>query len=206
MKEKLSWRILLIVGISAALLLTAAAPFPARASGTTLLATSNLVRLTLDNRTDGTISVTLFGESVYRLIAGPGEVEVYTVQPGTYEKWVSACGNFVKEEDFEITRHTRMIMPVCGANAHQAAKSETTIDLSEQIKIVPITVENNSRTNLLAILTGPGTYVFTFEKGQEKDYTVIRGTYSVKYYACGKSATRSFHADKNKVLELKCPH
>jgi hypothetical protein len=207
MNNRLSWRILLIVGISAVLLLTAAAPFPVRATGTTLLATSDLVRLTVDNRTEGTLSIILLGDdTVYRLIVGPGDIGMYTVQRGTYEKWVTACGTTVKEEDFEITRHTRMIMPICGANANQAERSGSAIDLSDLIKIVPITIENNSNTNMLAILVGPATYVFSLKKDAENDYTVARGTYSVKYYACGRSATRSFHADKNKVLELKCPH
>jgi hypothetical protein len=205
MKEKLSWRILLIVGISAALLLTAAAPFPSRAFGATLQATSDLVRVTVDNRTEGTIRIILLGDdAVCRMIVGPEAVGMYTVQRGTYEKWVTACGVTVKDEDFEITRHTRMIMPICGANANQAARGSA-VDLSDQIKIVPISIENDSSTDMLVIMTGPATYVLQVREDAENDYTVVRGTYDVQYYACGRVGSRSFAADKDKVLELRCP-
>ncbi|HLE15879.1 MAG TPA: hypothetical protein VI776_14110 [Anaerolineales bacterium] len=205
MKENLSWRTLLIVGISAVLLLTAAAPYPGRPGGASIVGKSDLVRLTVDNRTNGTIYVTLEGLAFYYMVIGPGDIEEFTVLRGTYDQWVTACADTAKEEDVEITKTTRMIMPICGANANQAERSGSAIDLSDLIKIVDITIENDSGTNLLAILTGPATYVFTFKKGEEKDYTVARGSYSVQYYACGRSATRSFHADKGKVLELKCP-
>jgi hypothetical protein len=98
-----------------------------------------------------------------------------------------------------------MIMPVCGGHAGQAATSPYVVDLSEIIKIVKVTVENDSETRLLAILTGPATYVFLIDEGDSKDYTIAKGDYSVQYYACGTVGYKDYYAYHGSKLSLSCP-
>ena len=78
------------------------------------------------------------------------------------------------------------------------------LDLSSLIKIVPVTIENTFDTHVYVIFTGASTYVFSIDKGKKNDYTIARGTYTVKYWACGAYVTRPFEADKNSSLVLTC--
>ena len=106
----------------------------------------------------------------------------------------------------DLTIQTAMIMPVCGARASQsAASSPHVVDVTETVRIVPVTVENEAETSVLAILTGSSTYVFLLNKDEAKDYTIAKGEYKVQYFACGKYGERTWFAQKNSSLELACP-
>jgi roadblock/LC7 domain-containing protein len=54
-------------------------------------------------------------------------------------------------------------------------------------------------------MTGPSTYVFTLKTDAKKNYSVAKGDYKVKVYACGGVFTRNFTADKNAKLKIICP-
>ena len=105
----------------------------------------------------------------------------------------------------DLTKHTKLIMPVCGANTRQLPNSPHVIDITNTLKIVKVTLKNEAESNVLAILTGPSTYVFSLDKEASKDYTIAKGDYKVQYYACGKYGVREFSAFHNGILKLKCP-
>jgi hypothetical protein len=172
--------------------------------GAAILEKSELVALTIENRSSGIVYLWLDGVAFYYFAIDPGETIMYTVARGEYYQKVRACGD-TAESIVDITKRTRMIMPVCGGHAGQAATSPYVVDLSEIIKIVKVTVENDSETRLLAILTGPATYVFLIDEGDSKDYTIAKGDYSVQYYACGTVGYKDYYAYHGSKLSLSCP-
>lgn len=162
------------------------------------------VGLTVENRSSGYVYLWLEGPSFYYLVVKPGETKIFTVMRGEYFQTVRACGD-TASHIVDISKQTRMIMPVCGANAKQAGTSPYVVDLSQIIKIVKVTVKNESDTRMLAILTGPSTYVFTLDKGVSKDYTIAKGEYTVQFYACGRYGYKNFVAYQGSSLEISCP-
>jgi len=162
------------------------------------------VGLTVENRSSGYVYLWLEGPSFYYLVVKPGETGIYTVMRGEYFQTVRACGD-TASTIVDLSKQTRMIMPLCGANAKQAGTSPYVVDLSRLIKIVKVTVKNESETRMLAILTGPSTYVFTLNKGESRDYTIAKGDYMVQYFACGWYGYKNFTAYHGSSLEISCP-
>jgi hypothetical protein len=204
MKQNKVIYIVLFVGILMGIFSTAAVPVPSRSSSFAIAEKSELVALTVENRSSGIMYLWLDGVAFYYLTIGPGETKLFTVERGEYYQKVRACGD-TAESIVDITKRTRMIMPVCGGHASQAATSPYVVDISEIIKIVKVTVENESDTRLLAILTGPSTYVFLIDEGESKDYTIAKGEYSVQYFACGRVGYEDYSAYHGSKLSLSCP-
>lgn len=205
MKTKTSLRFMMLVGLAVVILLSAAAPLPGRGLSFATSEPADLVRLTVENRTTGYMYMWLKGPQFYYLVIKPESTAVFTVEPGTYTQTVRACGDSASKS-ITIDTHTRQIMPVCGANAKNATETGSAVyDLSNLIKIVRVTIDNESETNLVAILTGPATYVFTVLEKKENVYTIAKGKYQVQYWACGKYATRTWTAYSDAKLKLECP-
>lgn len=200
MSKARSLQILVAISLIATILLAAAAPLPV----TSVQAKSELVRLTLVNRTSSPIFLRLEGPAFYFLRVNADETEVYTVQRGSYTSSFTACG-VTKKETLDMTSQKKLIMPVCGGRAHGAQSSPSKVDLSEQIKIVPFTIENDADTQVLAIMTGAATYVFLLDKDESKDYTIAKGDYDVKIFACRAVTTIEFSSYKDSKLVLRCP-
>lgn len=197
MKNVWSLRTIVVLSLVAVFLLSAAAPAPVQAR-------SELVRLTVVNRSSGNVFLSLKGPALYYLSVKEGESEVFTVERGTYTSSITACG-VTSTDSLEMTSQKKLIMPVCGGRAHGAHGAATKVDLSEQIKIVPFTIINDSDTQLLAVLTGAATYVFLLDRDEERDYTIAKGDYDVKIYACRAVTTIQFSSYKNSKLDLRCP-
>lgn len=195
MKKVWSLRTIVILSLVAVFLFSAAAPVQAR---------TELVRLTLVNRTSGNIYLSLKGPALYYLSVGAEESQVFTVKRGTYTSSITACG-VTSTDSLDMTSQKKLIMPICGGRAHGAHGAATKVDLSEQITIVPFTIINSSDTQLLAVLTGAGTYAFLLARDEERDYTIAKGDYDVKIYACGAITTIEFSSYKNSKLDLRCP-
>ncbi|MEJ2302388.1 MAG: hypothetical protein P8Y14_12760, partial [Anaerolineales bacterium] len=193
MKKVWSLRTIVILSLVAVFLFSAAAPVQAR---------TELVRLTLVNRTSGNIYLSLKGPALYYLSVGAEESQVFTVKRGTYTSSITACG-VTSTDSLDMTSQKKLIMPICGGRAHGAHGAATKVDLSEQIKIVPFTIINSSDTQLLAVLTGAGTYAFLLARDEERDYTIAKGDYDVKIYACGAITTIEFSSYKNSKLDLR---
>ena len=196
MENKASRILLLLLVTGLALALVA----PAQ----TAYARSELVRLTVDNRTNGTLFLRLEGPAFYFLRVPSGESEVFTVQRGLYTETVTACGVATKST-LDMSTQQKLVLPVCGGSARETAKAPGITDLSTLVKVVKVSVINEASTQVLAILTGPETYVFLINKDVTKQYTVAKGDYKVSTYACSSVGTKDWMSYKNAKLVLKCP-
>ncbi len=204
MIRKRSKRGLILANILIMVLMSAAVPLPNSVSLASTSEKSDLVALKVENDSTSYAYLWLDGPSFYYLVVKPGETKTFTVMRGEYFKDVSYCG--ARDSSIiDITKQTRLIMPVCGANTRQLSSSPHIVNITNTIKIVKVTVTNDSESRVLAILTGPSTYVFSLDKDVSKDYTIAKGDYEVQYYACGKYGVREFSAYHNGVLKLKCP-
>lgn len=204
MIRKRSLRGLIMANILILVLMSAAVPLPNSVSLASTSEKSDLVALKVENDSTSYAYLWLDGPSFYYLVVKPGETKTFTVMRGEYSKDVSYCG--ARDSSIiDITKQTRLIMPVCGANTRQLSSSPHIVNITNTIKIVKVTVTNDSESRVLAILTGPSTYVFSLDKDVSKDYTIAKGDYEVQYYACGKYGVREFSAYHNGVLKLKCP-
>ncbi len=204
MIRKRSLRGLIMANILILVLMSAAVPLPNSVSLASTSEKSDLVALKVENDSTSYAYLWLDGPSFYYLVVKPGETKTFTVMRGEYFKDVSYCGARASSI-IDITKQTRLIMPVCGANTRQLSSSPHIVNITNTIKIVKVTVTNDSESRVLAILTGPSTYVFSLDKDVSKDYTIAKGDYEVQYYACGKYGVREFSAYHNGVLKLKCP-
>jgi hypothetical protein len=165
---------------------------------------SDLVALKVENDSTSYAYLWLDGPSFYYFVVKPGETKTFTVMRGEYFKDVSYCG--ARDSSIiDITRQTKLIMPVCGANTRQLLSSPHIVNITNTLKIVKVTVKNESESRVLAILTGPSTYVFSLDKDVSKDYTIAKGDYEVQYFACGRYGVREFSAYYKSVLKIKCP-
>jgi hypothetical protein len=205
MKMKTSLRFVMLLGLASIILLTAAVPFPGKGVSFATIDPADLVRLTVENRTTNYMYMWLNGPQVYYFVIKPESTAYFTIEPGSYRQTVRACGD-TASKSVVIKTHTRMIMPMCGANAKNATETGSAVyDLSNLIKIVRVTVVNESTTNLFTILTGPATYVFTIYKDNKNIYTIAKGKYQVRYWACGEYATKTWTAYADAKLKLDCP-
>jgi hypothetical protein len=204
MDRKKSLRVLILVNLLIMLLVTAAVPLPKSTNFGASNEKSDMVALRVDNHSTSIAYLWLDGPAFYYLVVNPGESKTFTVLRGEYDKDVSYCG--AKDSStIDLTKHTRLVMPVCGANSRQSPNSPHVVNITNTIKIVKVTVKNEAESKVLAILTGPSTYVFSLNTEVSKDYTIAKGDYEVQYFACGKYGVKEFSAYHNGVLKLKCP-
>ena len=195
MKFKLSRKSIFILLVIA--LLVSALPGVA-------FAKSDRVRVTVTNKSDKVFSLWLTGPEYIYMTVDADSADIFTPLRGVYNYTMYSCGVYAYGE-FDFTTQKKMIIPACGSAAPQKTGGDT-IDVSETVKLVKVKMDNNvTNSNMVIVLTGPGTYVFSLKANEVKSYTIPRGEYNVTYYACGKSGTRMFVARANKVLELSCP-
>jgi hypothetical protein len=193
-------RLLASISLLAILVTTVFAAYPVQAAQ----ASVRTVQLTIDNRATSAISLTLSGPYQYSMSVAGGTTQSFTVNRGTYTYTLKGCGMTVKDE-FELKQNTILINPVCGGKVRTIPADRSKIDLSNAIRVVPVTIESELTYKAIVILTGPSTYVFTLKPGQELDVTIGKGLYDVRYFACGVNVKRQFQAYKNAVLKIYCP-
>lgn len=167
-------------------------------------AQSPRVKLTVQNKSNHAFSLWLTGPEYIYFTVEPESTAVFTPLRGVYSYWMFSCQTYA-EGELDITKQKTMIVPPCGSASPQKS-DDNTVDVSEIIKIVKVTMDNDATSsNMIIVLTGPGTFVFSLKAGEEKSYTIPRGEYNVTYYACGRSGTTTFTARADKILELVCP-
>jgi hypothetical protein len=204
MNKMKSMRILILVNLIVLVFLTAAIPLPKSAGIALTNEKSDLVALKIQNDSTSMAYLWLDGPAFYYMVVKPGETKTYTVLRGEYFKDISYCG--ARDSSIvDITRHTKLIMPVCGANSRQSPSSPHIVDITNTIKIVKVTLTNDADSRVLAILTGPSTYVFSLDKEASKDYTIAKGDYEVEYFACGGYSVKEWSAYHKSILKFKCP-
>jgi hypothetical protein len=200
MNNRTTIRLLAAISLVAILLAVVFAAFqamPAQASVRT-------VKLTIDNRANSGISLSLSGPGAYYFQVAKETKQSFTVNQGVYKYTIKGCGMTVKNE-LDLSQDTILINPVCGGSIRTIPKDLSKIDLSADIKVVPVTVSSELTYKTFVILTGPSTYVFTLKPDQDLAVTIGRGTYTVRYYACGVNVKKEFQAQKNTTLHLRCP-
>jgi hypothetical protein len=170
----------------------------------TVFAKSEKVRFTVNNKSEKVFTLWLTGPEYVYLVVQPDSAEVITPLRGEYKFTMFSCGAYA-DGDLDLTTRKTMVVPECGSGGPKKTTGSK-LDASDVIKLVKITVENNAtNSNMVVVLTGPGSYVFFLKAGKDQSYTVPRGDYDVTYYACNGVGTRMFSAKANKVLELSCP-
>ena len=193
---------LIVGGLLVLILLTAAAP------ATPWQATPNaaapaLIRLTIDNRDPGLLSLRLINDSAVYNLKVPGHTRsTFTIKPGSYSYKLSGCGISMYGTTI-LTMNTIMVNPVCGGSAHIATKTGK-IDLSKLLKVARIEIVNELGVKVQLYFKGPTEYVLTLPKNADKEYTLAKGVYKVQYYACGQFINRKFEAYPGNVLTLSC--
>ncbi len=206
MHSKLTLRSLVLILVLASTLLAAAAPAPAGGFLATSLQAGDLVRLTVENRTDQPLKIWLSGTAFYYLSIPANSTEVFTPLRGEYTYSVFVCGINVSET-LDLSKNYRLIQPACGSGPALAENVPQTVDLGTVARLVKVTFENDTTGNLTLVLTGPATYVLFIPKGQEKDYTIRRGDYAVTLYAygCGSVTSTTFTARAHAEKTFVCP-
>ena len=186
-----------LIAILLSLFLAAVQVGPAQASVRT-------VTLKIDNRATSGISIYLEGTYRYYLQIAGKSTQSFTINQGSYNYTIKGCGMTAKSK-VNLSGDTLMINPVCGGNVRSIPKVGSKINLGAVLKVVPVTVSSKLDYKTYVVLTGPSTYVFTLGPGQNLDVTIAKGTFNVRYYACGVFINREFTANKNSTLYLRCP-
>lgn len=189
---------LVLLGMLAVLLVSAALPMA------TAAAQVDQVRLRVDNRNSKQITIQLNGPAYYYLKVEGKEKETFAINRGVYKYIMTGCG-MRTTGSLDLTVNKTLVMPVCGGSASNQTRDPNRIDLGKVLKVVNIKVENLTEGYSMIILTGPSTYVFSLKTDVTKNYSVAKGEYDVKVYACGTSFTRKFVAEKDAKLKIRCP-
>ncbi len=197
MKKKLALRGF-VLGL-ALLALVAGAVLPQR----TVAAAEDVVRLTINNDGDGDIWLLLNGPAYYYLHVPVGTTRIYTPKRGVYDYTLYSCGTFVKGE-LDLTTQKTIDVPACGLKAH-TGEPLNTVDAGKMLNLVDVTFKNKTGRYMLLILEGPSVYVFRFNSGESKEYTIPMGYYSYTLYGCGSTYTGNLYARFHKVKEFTCP-
>jgi len=165
----------------------------------------DVVRLTIINYSDRDIWLKLEGpKSVYNLHVPPGETRAYTPLRGEYYYIYYACGTWVKGI-LDLSSQKIFEVPNCGFELETHPDHPRYLDGGEILKLVNVTFENETGAYALAILNGPSVFVFSFNDGQEREFTIPKGDYSMTVYGCGGHYNTAFFANFFNVKKLVCP-
>ncbi len=169
-------------------------------------AKSALVDFTFVNQSNRIASLRLYGEdgTFYYFWLRPGESKYYTPVRQVYQMSFYSCGTYVNEP-LDLTKKYTFVVPPCGTHAYGKNQPPKTLDGGKILKLVAVTLVNDTGNYMKLILTGPATYVFTFGSGESKDYTIRYGEYTYTLYGCHGSFTDTFLARAHLVKEFKCP-
>ena len=170
---------------------------------------SELVRFTFINKSDQIASLRLYGiyghSDFYYFLVMPGEAKTFTPVRGEYRSSFYSCGLYVNDE-MDLSKQYTLIVPKCGTVANNGNKPPVhLIDGGKIIKLVRVDFVNTTDAYMKVILEGPQTYVFSFNKDQEKSYTISKGDYDYTVYGCGGTFYGTFYAFHGKEFEFKCP-
>jgi hypothetical protein len=191
-------RSLVLLGMLAVMLLTAAAP------ATTAQAQVDQVRLKVDNRNSKQIAIQLNGPVYYYFKIDGKEKMTFAVNRGVYKYILTGCG-MRATGSLDLSVNKTLVMPVCGGSASNQTRDPNRIDLGKVLKVVNVKIENLTEGNSQIVMTGPSTYVFTLKTDASKNVSVAKGDYKVKVYGCGTVFTKNFTAEKDASWKIRCP-
>ncbi|MEA3350109.1 MAG: hypothetical protein U9Q82_05765 [Chloroflexota bacterium] len=202
MKKQRTIRLVVLLVIFMSLLLVAAMPQQKA------FAKSDLVRLTIVNGTDQGVWLKLEGPAYYYLYVKPGQTRTYTPERDVYESTLYSCGTYVKHQTLDLTKHTKYEVPSCGTHAYPGDGPTDTVDAGKVIKLVDVTLKNETGHNIIVVLggpNGPSQFAFFLYDEESKEYTIPKGYYDYNLYGCGDVRTGHVFAIVHKVKEFKCP-
>lgn len=163
---------------------------------------ADLVRLTIQNKSNDLVTLRMEGTQFYYLTVRPGETRVFTPQRGEYSAKLYTCGLFVNKE-LDLSTSQTIVVPACGTKAFTSDNTGA-IDAGQLIKIVRVHFTNKTDKNLVLILRGPGEYVFYIRKGETKTYTIPKGDYKAEQYGCPKVKEFNYFASAHLETNLIC--
>ena len=169
---------------------------------------SELVRFTFINKSNRLASLRLYGlygnTQFYYFLLMPGEAKTFTPVRGEYRSSFYSCGLYVNDE-LNLSKQYTLVVPKCGTVADNGKAPANLIDGGKIIKLVKVNFVNKTEAYMKVILRGPQTYVFSFDKDQEKSYTISKGDYDYTVYGCGGTFYGTMYAHHGKEFEFKCP-
>lgn len=168
-------------------------------------AAEDVVRLTINNNSSRDVWLQLDGPAYYYLHVKAGESKRYTPKKGVYDYTLYHCGTSVSGQ-MDLTVQKTVDVPECGTKAYYGGEGPVnTLDAGRMLNLVDVTIKNQTNAFMLLILKGPSVYVFRFNSGESKKYTIPMGMYDYTMYGCGSTYTGRFYAHFHKVEEFTCP-
>ena len=181
MNQIMQWKKNLLVIMVVALL---AAALPSVA----LAAQSDLVRFTVDNRSDRDITIRLYSTdgsgTAYYMQVLAGTVKIMTPPRGIYNYRLTACGVMVFGE-VDLNGPLTWIMPVCGDKGGPGSKAPNTQDIGKILALTKVNLINDTGAFLRVWFAGPFQYVFDIPVGDTKLVSILKGFYVWGHFACG---------------------
>lgn len=167
---------------------------------------SDLIRLTIDNRSEKLLTVILEGSKRYLFYVNSDTEKTFTPERGEYRYTITACGVTVKGK-MDLTTNKKIVMPPCSNGLGGKGNNPNRINLSEKIKLVKMSIKNETGGYIRLVLTGPNTHVWEFKTGETKKLSLARGTYTYTVYGCGGTfeSRKPVKVSTNTVLSIKCP-
>lgn len=200
MKPIMQWKKALLVFMAVALL---AAALPSAA-----MAQSDLVRFTVENRSDRDITIRLYsrdgsGRAYYMQVLAE-TTKIMTPLRGTYDYRLTACGVMVWGE-VDLNGPLTWLMPDCGDKGGPGSKAPNTQDIGKILALTKVELINNTGTTLRVWFDGPFQYVFDIPVGGTKLVSILKGFYQWTHFACsGQLREGNLYAVGAKIKTFIC--
>ncbi len=169
------------------MILMAVALLAAALPGSALAAQSDLVRFTVQNKADRSITIRLYSQDIsgpaYYLHVEGGITKVMTPPRGTYDYRLTACG-IVTRGELDLNKTLTWVVPQCGDKGGPGSKAPNTQDVGKILKLTKVKLVNDTGHILEIWLHGPFAYVFTIPAGGSETVSIPHGDYTWGHYAC----------------------
>jgi hypothetical protein len=168
------------------------------------------VRFTIVNQANRGITVRLYAQDgsgqTYYVHVEANTTKTLTPIRGVYDYKLTSCGIML----FGVVNLTKAnntwVNPNCGSKSGASSRETNTQDVGQILKLMKVTIDNNTGAQLMIWLHGAFDYVFIIPKDGEKTVTVPRGFYTWGHYACnGIYQTGNLYAEiPNKIKVIFC--
>lgn len=164
----------------------------------------SIVRFTVDNDTQYTFTMVMFGPEDFTVRVDPRSTKAFQLTRGMYSYVMNSC-NFRATGSIDLTVVQTMNVPVCGGNANAIASHPHQLDASDVIKVIEITIKNKTKEDVnLYLRTLEYDYFLSFGFNETKTLYVLRDEYTYSFVACGDLEAGKYEARFRKPLILTC--
>jgi len=162
------------------------------------------VRFTIVNNSQHPFSLSLDGGQDHVFYVEGHNTLSALVERDVYSFVMRAC-NHSATGSIDLTVHKTMYVPVCGGNANALGRHFHNIDASDFIKMVRITIQNETREDIgLYLRTLERDYFLNFAPKETQTLVVPRDTYVYSYVACDELEVGYYPARVRIPLLLGC--